>query len=101
MTSESSVINPYVSVDVAANRVTVKRSSAWFRLPVDRVFTMKGHGTVVTGTLTSGKVNASAFVGNGFEGLFLQHASNVTVKNVLATQNHGAGIRGIRQPRIL
>jgi len=27
-----------------------------FRLPVDRVFTMKGFGTVVTGTLTSGKV---------------------------------------------
>jgi selenocysteine-specific elongation factor len=27
-----------------------------FRLPVDRVFTMKGFGTVVTGTLTSGRV---------------------------------------------
>lgn len=27
-----------------------------FRLPVDRVFTMKGFGTVVTGTLISGKV---------------------------------------------
>jgi selenocysteine-specific elongation factor len=27
-----------------------------FRLPVDRVFTMKGFGTVVTGTLDSGKV---------------------------------------------
>jgi len=27
-----------------------------FRLPVDRIFTMKGFGTVVTGTLVSGKV---------------------------------------------
>lgn len=27
-----------------------------FRLPVDRVFTMKGFGTVITGTLISGKV---------------------------------------------
>ena len=27
-----------------------------FRLPVDRVFTMRGHGTVVTGTLASGEV---------------------------------------------
>ena len=27
-----------------------------FRLPVDRVFTMRGHGTVVTGTLVSGEV---------------------------------------------
>ncbi|MCL2123953.1 MAG: SelB C-terminal domain-containing protein, partial [Desulfovibrionaceae bacterium] len=27
-----------------------------FRLPIDRVFTMKGHGTVVTGTLISGSL---------------------------------------------
>ena len=32
------------------------RRSDLFRLPVDRVFTMKGYGTVVTGTLVSGKV---------------------------------------------
>jgi len=32
------------------------RRTDLFRLPVDRVFTMKGHGTVVTGTLVSGKV---------------------------------------------
>lgn len=32
-------------------------SSGIFRLPVDRVFTMKGFGTVITGTLISGKVN--------------------------------------------
>lgn len=28
-----------------------------FRLPVDRVFTMKGYGTVVTGTIISGTIN--------------------------------------------
>ena len=28
-----------------------------FRLPVDRVFTMRGHGTVITGTLASGEVH--------------------------------------------
>ncbi|BFR47351.1 selenocysteine-specific translation elongation factor [Nitratidesulfovibrio sp. HK-II] len=32
------------------------RRSDLFRLPVDRVFTMKGHGTVVTGTMISGSV---------------------------------------------
>ena len=32
------------------------RHSDFFRLPVDRVFTMKGFGTVVTGTLISGTV---------------------------------------------
>jgi len=34
-----------------------KRRSDLFRLPIDRVFTMRGHGTVVTGTLVSGKVH--------------------------------------------
>src|ERR1051325_11596756 len=38
---------------VAAEAPT-KDSSALFRLPIDRVFTMKGFGTVVTGTLVSG-----------------------------------------------
>ncbi|MBA7565633.1 Selenocysteine-specific elongation factor [subsurface metagenome] len=32
-----------------------RTDSGLFRLPVDRVFTMKGFGTVVTGTLASGK----------------------------------------------
>ncbi len=36
--------------------LTPKRRTDLFRLPVDRVFTMKGHGTVVTGTLVSGSV---------------------------------------------
>ncbi|BCS87746.1 selenocysteine-specific translation elongation factor [Pseudodesulfovibrio sediminis] len=34
-----------------------KRRSDLFRLPVDRVFTMKGHGTVVTGTMISGSIS--------------------------------------------
>jgi selenocysteine-specific elongation factor len=39
-----------------ADRVDHAKRSDLFRLPVDRVFTMKGHGTVVTGTLVSGRV---------------------------------------------
>lgn len=39
-----------------ASEATVKDSSAIARLPVDRVFTMKGFGTVVTGTLISGRI---------------------------------------------
>ena len=34
-----------------------KVSTAVFRLPIDRVFTMKGFGTVVTGTLISGTIH--------------------------------------------
>lgn len=36
--------------------VPAKDSTAIFRLPIDRVFTMRGFGTVVTGTLISGTV---------------------------------------------
>ena len=39
-----------------ACEVPSKDSAALVRLPVDRVFTMKGFGTVVTGTLVSGTV---------------------------------------------
>jgi len=37
-------------------RVTPKDAAGVFRLPIDRAFTMKGFGTVVSGTLVSGRV---------------------------------------------
>jgi selenocysteine-specific elongation factor len=40
----------------AADEVTAKDSTSLPRLPIDRVFTMKGFGTVVTGTLVSGTI---------------------------------------------
>jgi selenocysteine-specific elongation factor len=40
-----------------AAEIPAKDSAAVFRLPIDRVFTMKGFGTVVTGTLISGTVH--------------------------------------------
>jgi selenocysteine-specific elongation factor len=39
-----------------ASEVPAKSSISLFRLPIDRVFTIKGFGTVVTGTLISGCV---------------------------------------------
>jgi selenocysteine-specific elongation factor len=46
------------ALDDMARSIQGKRSSGIFRLPIDRVFTMKGFGTVVTGTLMSGGVRA-------------------------------------------
>jgi selenocysteine-specific elongation factor len=40
----------------AAAEVQPRDSSALVRLPIDRVFTMKGFGTVVTGTLVAGTI---------------------------------------------
>ena len=39
-----------------AAEVPAKNASAALRLPIDRVFTMKGFGTVITGTLIAGSV---------------------------------------------
>jgi selenocysteine-specific elongation factor len=41
----------------AATDVTARNSTAIARLPIDRVFTMKGFGTVVTGTLIAGTIH--------------------------------------------
>ncbi len=41
----------------AATDVRQRDSSAIARLPIDRVFTMKGFGTVVTGTLVAGTIH--------------------------------------------
>src|SRR5436309_849774 len=40
----------------ASSRVVGRTANAVARLPVDRVFSMKGFGTVVTGTLMSGRI---------------------------------------------
>jgi selenocysteine-specific elongation factor len=40
-----------------ASEVAEKDSAALARLPIDRVFTMKGFGTVVTGTLVAGTIH--------------------------------------------
>ena len=38
----------------AASNASIKDASNFFRLPIDRSFSMRGHGSVVTGTLISG-----------------------------------------------
>jgi selenocysteine-specific elongation factor len=45
------------ALDNIAGAIPPRPSSTLFRLPIDRVFTMKGFGTVITGTLVSGNVS--------------------------------------------
>ena len=44
-------------ISAAAAQARAKEAKRYFRLPIDRVFTMKGFGTVVTGTATAGVVS--------------------------------------------
>jgi selenocysteine-specific elongation factor len=46
------------ALEEAVKTVPPRSAEGIFRLPVDRVFTIKGFGTVVTGTLISGKVTS-------------------------------------------
>jgi selenocysteine-specific elongation factor len=44
------------TLQAICREVPERKQTGLFRLPVDRVFTMKGFGTVITGSLVSGKI---------------------------------------------
>ncbi|MFC1505192.1 selenocysteine-specific translation elongation factor [Thermodesulfobacteriota bacterium] len=44
------------TLETISAQIPERPPSSIFRLPIDRVFTMKGFGTVITGTLVSGQV---------------------------------------------
>jgi selenocysteine-specific elongation factor len=44
------------ALEEICSQLPERKFSSIFRLPVDRVFSMKGFGTVITGTLTSGSI---------------------------------------------
>ncbi|NMA69806.1 MAG: selenocysteine-specific translation elongation factor, partial [Desulfitobacterium sp.] len=44
------------TLDELTQKVQTKEALGLFRLPIDRVFSMAGHGTVVTGTIISGMI---------------------------------------------
>lgn len=71
------------SLDDISNRIPERQQAGLFRLPVDRVFTMKGFGTVITGTLIAGKV--------GVGDPIMLYPSKITSK-VRGIQVHGAAV---------
>ncbi len=78
---------------VISQAATLKpaRESTLFRLPVDRIFSMKGHGTVVTGTLLAGEVSL------GDEAVFMPDAVPTRIRGIQwhgnAAEEAGAGQR--------
>ena len=79
------------AIEDCAGGVSQKSAIELLRLPVDRVFTMKGFGTVVTGTLISGKIN----VGDEIEALPTQKRTRVRGIQVhdQAVEESTAGLR--------
>jgi selenocysteine-specific elongation factor len=70
-------------LETICNQVPERSMSSLFRLPVDRVFTMKGFGTVITGSLISGRVQVGDTV--------MIYPSMVTAK-VRGIQVHNQGV---------
>ncbi len=71
------------SLDDISKKIPMRRNAGLFRLPVDRVFTMKGFGTVITGTLIAGKVSVGDQI--------MLYPSQITSK-VRGVQVHGESV---------
>jgi len=61
-------------------------SAEWFRMAIDRAFVVQGHGTVVTGSVTSGSVR----VGDEVE--WQPRGQSVRVRSL---QNHGQSVSAV------
>jgi len=81
--------------------LSVKEKSAGgiFRMPIDRVFTLKGFGTVVTGTVLSGKISIDspveilpAGISSKIRGL---QSHGEQIKEAYAGQRVGINLQGI------
>jgi selenocysteine-specific elongation factor len=70
-------------LETICNQVPDRSMSSLIRLPVDRVFTMKGFGTVITGSLISGRVQVGDTV--------MIYPSMITSK-VRGIQVHNQGV---------
>jgi selenocysteine-specific elongation factor len=92
---------PELKSEIAAiaSQVPRKDSSRWFRMPVDRAFTMRGFGTVATGTLISGAVAIEDEVELYPEGRRARvrgiHVHGESVKKAFAGQRTALNLAGV------
>lgn len=72
----------------ACRRVEERRGSEWFRLAIDRAFVVQGHGTVVTGSVTSGSLRL------GDEVEWLPRQERVRIRSL---QNHDRAVEEVHR----
>jgi selenocysteine-specific elongation factor len=73
-----------VALEELAGQVPARSTDSVSRLPVDRTFTMKGFGAVITGTLVTGEIA---------EGAELQLLPSLTRVRARGLQVHGAAVQ--------
>ena len=87
-----------------AAEVTPKSSNGILRLPIDRVFTMKGFGTVITGTLLSGAISAEQEVEILPKGIKTKvrgiQSHNQAVQRAIAGQRTAVNLQGVEKDQL-
>jgi len=87
-----------------AAEVTPKSPNGILRLPIDRVFTMKGFGTIVTGTLLSGMISTEQEVDILPRGIRTKvrgiQSHNLTVQRSVAGQRTAVNLQGVDKAQI-
>ncbi len=91
-------------LDELAAKVPSREPTGLFRLPVDRVFTMKGFGTVITGTLSSGRVRTGDAVMLYPSGLTSKvrgiQVHNAAVEEALVGQRTAINFQGLEKSAV-
>ncbi len=91
-------------INIAKKFIPDKPISSIFRLPVDRVFTLKGFGTVVTGTTISGSVkvgdNVIIYPQEIFSKVRNIHVHSSPVEKAYAGQRTALNLQGVEKEDI-
>ncbi|HET7317739.1 MAG TPA: selenocysteine-specific translation elongation factor, partial [Nitrospirota bacterium] len=87
-----------------SNEVSPKSPNGILRLPIDRVFTMKGFGTVITGTLLSGTVSIEQEVDILPKGIKTKvrgiQSHNKAVQRAVAGQRTAVNLQGVEKDQL-
>jgi len=101
---ESGLQDLLIQIDRTVGTLREKTDDGIFRLPVDRIFTMKGFGTVVTGTLISDKIKVGediqilpANINARIRGI---QVHNESVEEAFSGQRTAVNLQGIEKSSI-
>jgi selenocysteine-specific elongation factor len=87
-----------------SNEVVPKSSNGILRFPIDRVFTMKGFGTVITGTLLSGTISTEQEIEILPKGIKTKvrgiQSHNQAVHRSIAGQRTAVNLQGVEKDQL-
>ena len=93
-----------LELEKIAKDVKTKSPAGLFRLPIDRVFTIKGFGTVATGTLVSGKIKQDEAVEIYTKGIKTKirgiQTHNQKTEEAFAGQRTALNLHGVEKEQI-